>query len=358
MTVVDLIVQRLRNQLLVGATSRSPQDVVSWLGAVQAQDYVGAKWALGLRGRGITDAVVERALDEGRVLRTHVLRPTWHLVAPADIRWMLALTAPRVHRFSGSYYRKHALDDKVFARCHKAIARALEGGRHLTRAELQVALRKSGIESDTLRLGLIVMHAELSALICSGPRRGTQITYALLEERVPPAPARSRAEALAELTRRYVTSHGPVTVSDFSWWSGLSVKDAKAGLESIASELAQRVLGDCTYWSLASQTSRRRSSSAAASSTPTAWLMPNFDEYYIAYKDRDGNAGRPEVAHLLTIDGRLAGTWRRTFAPRMRTAGVELRTARTLTKAERAAVDDAIARYSAFLGVPVTLACL
>jgi hypothetical protein len=356
MTAAQLIAQRLGNQMLTASSPQGVEEMVAALGAVQSQDYTGAKWALGARVATLTDAAVDRAFDEGRILRTHVLRPTWHFVAPADIRWMLALTAPRVHGFSGSYYRKHELETKVFTRCHKAIARALEGGKHLTRNELQAALRKAGIESDNLRLGLIVMHAELSALICSGPRRGKQFTYALLEERVPAKRELSGDEALAELTRRYVTSHGPVTVRDFSWWSGLSMADARRGLAAIASELEQHVLEELTYYSHAS--SRK---AAKRPATPTAWLLPNYDEYFIAYKDRDivlhgtpSNLGaRPEFAHLLSIDGRLAGTWKRMLSPRA--SGVELRTFQPLTKAERTSVDKAVKRYAEFLKQPVTL---
>ena len=354
MTARELIDRRLSNQLLARTTSSRPEDVVAALGAVQSQDYTGAKWALGARIAKLTDAEVDRAFDEGRILRTHILRPTWHFVAPADIRWMLALTAPRVHGFTSSYYRKHELETKVFARCHKAITRALEGGKHLTRNELQTALRKAGIESDNLRLGLIVMHAELSALICSGPRRGKQFTYALLEERVPATRELSGDEALAELTRRYVTSHGPVTVRDFSWWSGLSMADARRGLATIASELDQHVLEDLTYYSSPRKITKRPA-------TPTAWLLPNYDEYFIAYKDRDlvlrstpkPLPARPEFAHLLSIDGHLNGIWKRTFTPR--TAGIELQTYRPLAKAERAAVDKAVKRYAGFLKLPVML---
>jgi len=362
MTADELIRQRLHNQLLAKMTARRPEEIVAALGAVQSQDYTGAKWALAQRAVGLANADVDRAFDEGRILRTHVLRPTWHFVAPADIRWMLALTAPRIHGASASYYRKFELEDKAFARCHTALTRALEGGKHLTRVELRAALRKARIAcDDPLRFGLMVMHAELSGVICSGPRRGKQLTYALLEERVPPAPVRTRDEALAELTRRYVSSHGPVTVRDFNWWSGLSMPDAKAGFALIASELEQRVLGDCTYWSIASQSSRR----TRPARTLSAALLPNFDEYFIAYKDRDvvlrgvpwGSDGwadvRPEFAHLLAIDGRLTGTWKRTFSAR--SAGVELQTFRPLKKPERAAVDDAVSRYSDFLGVPATL---
>jgi hypothetical protein len=358
MTARELIDQRLTNQLLAKTTSSRPEDVVAALGAVQAQDFTGAKWALGARVAKLTDAEVDRAVDEGRILRTHILRPTWHFVVPADIRWMLALTAPRVHGFSSSAYRKFELETKVFGRCHKAIVRALEGGNHLTRGELKAVLRKAGVESETVRLGLILMHAELSALICSGPRRGTHGTYALLEERVPAARALSTDEALGELTRRYVRSHGPVTIRDFAWWSGLSMSDARRGFASIASELEQHVLEDLTYYASANTPARRSKRTAM----PTAWLLPNYDEYFIAYKDRDlvlrGTpttlGARPEFAHLLSIDGRLTGIWKRTFSAR--TAGIDLRTFRPLTKPERAAVDNAVKRYATFLGVPVTVA--
>jgi hypothetical protein len=378
MTAADLVDERLRNQRLTRPAARQPEELVSWLGAVQAQDFAGAKWALALRATGLTDAAVDRAFDDGRILRTHVLRPTWHFVAPADIRWMLALTAARVHSLSGFQYRQHDLDDKVFARAHAVMTRALEGGRHLTRAELQVALRKSRIESNNLRLGLLMMQAELSALICSGPRRGKQFTYALLDERVPPAPTLSREEALAALTMRYIASHGPVTVRDLSWWSGLNMREAKTGIDMVApasatgSGLERRELDGCTYWSIAStggaaaaRARRRRADSAGRA--PVAVLSPNYDEYYIAYKDRHSllqgspwaatapppRGLRPEFAHLLTLDGWLAGSWKRTMATRR--AAIVVRPFRRLKKPERAAVDEAVARYGTFLNMPVAL---
>jgi hypothetical protein len=359
MTAADLVVQRLRNQKLTRTTSRQPEEVVAWLGAVQSQDFIGAKWGVGLRTNGATDAAIERAFDEGRILRTHVMRPTWHFVAPADIRWLLALTAPRVHQFNAYHYRSRELTPKVFSRCHAIIARALEGGKHLTRRELETVLKQRGIETENLRLGAITMHAELSAVICSGPMRGKQHTYALLEERVPRVPELSREEALATLTRRYFTSHGPATVRDYAWWSGLSMRDAKTGIEMIASALEKDPIDDCTYWFYASRAAR------GAAQGPTARLLPNFDEYFIAYKDRRTvlNGGlalpalpspvRPEFAHLLTIDGWLAGSWKRTTNGR--TADIEVRSFRPLKKNERAALDAAVERYRAFMALPAKL---
>lgn len=185
-----------------------PAEVVQWLGAVQSQDYAAAAWALGLRASELTSADVEQAFNDGTILRTHVMRPTWHFVAPADIRWLLALTAPRVNALNATYYRKFALDEAVFAASNRTLTKALEGGQQLTRAELVAALQCAGITAtNALRFTLIIMQAELAGLICSGARRGKQFTYALLEERVPPAQPFEHDAALAELARRFFTSH-------------------------------------------------------------------------------------------------------------------------------------------------------
>jgi hypothetical protein len=223
--------QRVYNQRLEGPKFQRPGDVVAWFGAVQAQEYALAKWALGLRMEYATDDIIEQAFTDGAILRTHVMRPTWHFVTPADIRWILELTAPRVHAANGTMYRRLELEDALFGRSDEIIARAVEGGRHLTRAELGAALSVAGIDTTNgMRLGYIVHHAELEGVVCSGPRRGRQHTYALIAERAPQARRLARDEALAELTRRYFTSHGPATVKDFAWWSGLTIADVKAGL--------------------------------------------------------------------------------------------------------------------------------
>jgi hypothetical protein len=368
MTAADLVIQRLRNQKLARPTFRQPEEVVAWLGAVQSQDYIGAKWGVGLRmhGAGATDAAIDRAFDEGRILRTHVMRPTWHFVVPEDIRWMLALTAPRVHQFSAYQYRVTGMTPKMFARCHAILEKTLEGGKHLTRKELQTALKQGGVDADTLRLGTIMLQAELCAVICSGAMREKQQTYALLEERVSRAPVMSREESLAMLTKRYFTSHGPATVRDYAWWSGLSMRDAKAGVDMIAGDagsetkLERREIDECTYWFYPSRGGR---TGAAAESK--AWLLPNYDEYFIAYKDRrtvlhggptpipSRTEARPEFAHLVTIDGWLTGSWKRTTNGR--TADVDLRAFRPLKKADRRAIDAAMERYRAFMGRPATL---
>ena len=346
---------RLHHQKLAQSECRGPSDVVSWLAGVQAQDYPAAQWALGLRAKGITNADVEHAFNLGTILRIHVLRPTWHFITPADIRWMLALSAPRVHAVSAYYYRKFGLDSRVLARSRVTLERALRGGKHLTRLELRSALQRAGIPADRLRLAYLMMHAELDQLICSGARRGKQFTYALLEERVPRVSPVPRDEALAELTRRYFSSHGPATVRDYVWWSGLTVRDARAGIEMTGSALVRELMNGRTYWSVPSKVPARRAA-------PTVYLLPNYDEFGIAYKDRDvvpsvprprRIAGADEFAHLLVIDGALAGRWRRTL--RTSTVVVEVQPFRPLTKSEKPALDASVARYGRFMDIPATV---
>ena len=234
---MDIAATRLRNQKLDRTDCQAPEAVVRWLGAVQAQEYAPARWAVGMRTRGATDADVFRACDEGRILRLHILRPTWHFVAPADIRWMLSISGPRVNAINAHYYAKLGLDDGIFTRSRRAIERALAKGQHLTRLELAMVLSKAGIEASGQRLAYLMMRAELDGVICNGACRGKQFTYALLDDRSPGLSRVSRDEALATLATRYFSSHGPATLRDYVWWSGLTVKDARSGIEGAGAAL-------------------------------------------------------------------------------------------------------------------------
>jgi hypothetical protein len=352
----DIPGRRLRNQMLLGSRLRRPEGVVAWFGAVQAQDYPGSRWGVGQRIAGATDVEIERAFDAGRILRTHVMRPTWHLVLPSDIRWMLAVTAPRVHAVNAAHYRRTELDGRTLARGAAAIVRALEGGTHLTRTDLKAVLQAAGIPADGQRLAYLMMHAELEGIICSGPRRGRQFTYALLDERVPPAPALSLDEALAELARRYFSSHGPATVHDFAWWSGLTIRQASAGARMAGSALASREVDDRVYWFAsahdeANGPSRRR--------LPIVHLLPNFDEYFVAYRHREAvlggspapRAAAAEFPHYLVINGTLRGNWKR--LPSGRAVRILVRPFATLANDDERALDAAVARYGAFVNTPV-----
>jgi hypothetical protein len=357
MPTLDIAQQRLHNQRLVGPRCQRPEDAVRWLGAVQSQDYAGAKWALAQRTKGATDAALDDLFAAGAILRTHVLRPTWHFVLPDDIRWLLALTAPRVQAATASYYRRLELDEPLLRRCHALLAAALQGGKHLTRRELGEALRAGGVALDAPRLGFVTMHAELEALICSGPRRGKQFTYALLAERAPEARTLDRDEALAELTGRYFASHGPATAHDFSWWSGLTVAEARTGIELATPRLAQETLDGTTYWFAPPLTTAR-------AEPPVVHLLPNYDEHIVAYKDH-GPSLDPAIrhrlvpddpalmVHLVVIDGLVAGGWRRTVKKHEATITTSL--LRPLGSAEQAALQVAVEEYGRFLGLPVTV---
>jgi len=338
---------------------KKPDDVVRWMGAVQAQEYTDTKWALALRMRQATDATIERAFASGAILRTHVLRPTWHFVTPADIRWMLSLTGPRVNAAMATYNRRLELDAAVFRKSQRLIAEALRGGAQLTRQEIKAVLKRGGIQPDgAQRLAHIVMQAELDGLICSGARRDKQFTYALLDERAPAVPVLSRDQALAELTRRYFTSHGPAQLQDFAWWSGLTVTDARAGLEMVASTLTRETVDGRTYW-LSSSTPTMRSPSHVAA------LLPLYDEYLIAYKDRSAalNPARwnPSVARdsfmaPIVVEGKVIGGWKR--AVKNKRLEISLRPFVRLAGAAQRAVTASAHAYAEFFGVDSAITSL
>jgi hypothetical protein len=345
---------------------------VRWLTAVQAQDYGAAKWALAQRSRATTDAVLDRLFDQGAILRTHVLRPTWHFVLPEDIGWLLALTGPRVRAGLVARYRRLELDEKVAARAETLFTAALAGRSHLTRGELGEVLRAGRISPDGQRLPHLLMRSELDALIASGPRRGKQFTYALLEERVPRPRALDRDEAVAELTLRYFRSHGPAQIQDFVWWSGLRMADARAGIALAGRALDHQTIEGKDYWFDAAARPPQRA-------TTVAHLLPNYDEYTVAYRDRAEilHAGQPfdpalfaragtsrsssisfasVLSNVVTVGGRVRGSWRRTVA--RGGVRVEVQPLDRFKRAETAAVEEAGGRLGRFLGLPVELSWL
>jgi len=333
-----IVSERLHNQKLSSPGCKQAVDVVRWMGAVQAQDFPAAKWALALRMRAATDVSIEQSYNEGQILRTHLMRPTWHFVAPEDIRWLLELTAPRVNANCSSAYRRYELDTAVFKRTNNILTKALRGGKHLTRAELRIALNKSGVPADDfIRLAHIMIRAELDAVVCSGPRVGKQFTYALLDERVPATKPLTRDEALAKLTQRYFTSHGPATLQDFVWWSGLTVSDAKRGVELIDRDLRKELFDDKSYF-------RQRASSSSRFSLYPSHLLPAYDEFNVAYKRREAGLG-PTVI----VAGKPVGTWKAKTDTRSLSITVTL--SRTLKKSETLALTKAAERYGAFLGI-------
>lgn len=284
--------RRLHAQQLLDSELTTAEQVVEHMLAVQAQDYPVAKWSLAQRATGILDADVDAALTAGTILRTHVLRPTWHFVRPADLRWLVELTAPRVRAVNASMERKLGLDDEVFARSNAALLSALAGGASLTRTEIASLLRARGIEAEGLRLGYLLMRPELDLLICSGPLRGKQQTYALLDERVPHPPASvSRDVALTQLVRRYLTSRGPATAKDLATWSSLPITTIRRALEATPG-LAPATCGDRTYWAADLQRGRCRHVRAHRASAPGPGRVRR-ELQRVARRSRRRRAGRP-----------------------------------------------------------------
>lgn len=353
----DITRLRLHNQGLSEFRFTNPSAVVTQLGAVQAQDYAGAKWALGQRMQDATDTAIDQSFNNGEILRTHLMRPTWHFVTPSDIPWMLMLTGPRVQAGNGFMYRKTEMDKAVIRKSYRVLERALSGNKHLTRNELGSAFEKAGIIAEGQRLGYFMMSAELDGIICSGPRKGKQFTYALLEERVAQVKALTRDEALAELTKRYFATRGPATSKDFTWWSGLTMADARNGIDMVKSQFVSEVLNGQTYWFAETQL-------PAIKNPPTAYLLPNYDEYFIGFKDRSAigevatrsnidESSPALIAHVIILDGQIIGGWKRTI--KKNAVSVEVNLITNLTKVEKRAVAEAADRYGQFLGLAIQL---
>ncbi len=316
MNQTDIAQLRLQNQQLAATKFTTEKELVSWMGAMQAQDYAMAKWAIGVRLPGSTIDSVERAICSGEIIRTHLLRPTWHWVAADDLRWMLALTAPRILSAMKSRHRELELSPPVVAKSIGVIEKALAGGRHLTREVLIDELEKSGIATGGNRASHLFLLAELEGIICSGASEANNYTFALLSERVPESEKIPRDEAVARITRKYFTSHGPATTEDFAWWSGLAATDVRKGVEMIRPALISETINGKTYW---------MTGHPDFSLLPNnrVYLLPAFDEFIISYKDRssalDHHTHVKAVSSngifrpVILLNGQVAGRWKRTL---------------------------------------------
>jgi hypothetical protein len=344
---------RLHNQRVASNSFETPGEVVGWLGAVQAQDYLGALWAVGLRTRSATEGGVEEALADRTIVRTWPMRGTLHFVAAADVRWMLELMTPRILAANAARLRKdYELDEAVLAHSREVFVQALQGGRQLSRNAMYQALEDAGIPAAGQRGLQILWWLAQEGLLCFGAREGKQQTFVLLDEWVPGAKRLEREEALAQLARRYFTSRGPATVQDFTWWSGLAPADAAAGLEAVRSELVHEVISRRTYWF---------SPVSIEDHASPAYLLPAYDEYTVAYRDRSAVL-RPEHAKraysgngifypTMIYDGQVVGTWKRTLAKG--SVSVTPNPFGPLKKTQEKAFTKAARRYGAFLELPV-----
>lgn len=346
---------RMRSQLMRDSPATSPADVLAQLAASQGQDILPSAWALSQRIQSpTTEADVLTAYDSGAILRTHVLRPTWHFVHPADLRWLLTATAPRVHRINGTVYRAWGFTEETFATIRRTIETTLADGSPRTRTELGRALESAGLPLTGQGLAYAVMHAELEAILCSGPRRGKQHTYVLLDSRVPDRDDRTRPEALAELARRYYTSRGPASHRDLAGWASLTLAEASQATEAVAAELGRIEIDEVTYW-------HSPADPPAPSAAPRVELVNGLDELVMSYSHtREVLAGglpysgeaSDAMYHAILTDGQLTGLWTYRRDSRGRPDQVIVRPLRDWSAAERDGVHQAARRFGSFAAAP------
>ena len=342
MTRAALARTRLSVQRLVGAPFPTVAAAVAWFGAVQAQDYRAALWGIGQRVRGATEADVERAIANRAIVRTWPMRGTLHLVAAADIHWITRLLAPRAIARAAGRHRELGLDARTFARARAVFAKELAGGVTRTRDELYALLANHRISPAGQRGIHILAMLAMQGLVCFGPHRGKQPTFTLLDDWIPPPPPRDRDDALRELATRYFTSHGPATLADFAWWTGLPVGHARHAV-ALASLDELAVGGTAHYWAA----SRRPAAG------PRVHLLPPYDELTVAYRDRSAvldpahaEATRNGIfSPVIVVDGRIVGTWTREMTRHRIVVRASL-----LRRVAAPGLDAAVARFGAFHG--------
>lgn len=308
---------RLLNQQLLQPLFHSPRELVSWMGAVQAQDFAMMKWAVGIRLQSATLRTVEKALQEGEIVRTHVMRPTWHLVAAEDLRWMLQLSARRIKAACDSYAKGRGLDisEADYSRSNRLLETILAGRKKLTRQEIAERFLQEGLEAGPHYMTRFLEHAEQEGIVCGGGSKAGKHAYMLLEECVPPVPALTKDEALARLARNYFRSHAPATLQDFLWWSGLPVSEAKQAVYLLSRELTEEQWNGQTWYLHASCRTR-------GSLRGNVHLLPPYDEYLLGYKDRTDVLPLEHYPRafsrnglfypVLLHEGQIVGNWDRT----------------------------------------------
>lgn len=352
-----LIAARLHHQQIAATTCTTPAAVVSRLLAMQAQDYLGTLWAVGLRLPGSTEREIEAALDDRSIVRTWPMRGTLHIVAAEDVRWLLDLLAPR--RLAQAAYRRRQLDidDDTLAHSRAVCQEALQGGRQLERGAMFATLEAHGISTAGQRGIHILGHLAQEGLLCLGARSGKQFTFTLLEEWVPGARTLPRDEALAELARRYFGGHGPATVQDLAWWAGLTLTDARTAVAAAASHLREETFDGATYWQAADTPDVDAGELAEA-----VHLLPGFDEYLLGYTNRDAvldpqfaerthPGGNGVLFPVFVIGGQVQGVWKR--ALKKKAVELTFTPFEPLTAAQKEVAAEAAQRYGQFLQLPV-----
>jgi hypothetical protein len=348
MTTSQLLQIRLENQQLIAHSFSNPGDLVEWMGAVQAQDYLGALWSIGMRIPRSSERSVENAVEQKKIVRSWPMRGTLHFVSPADIRWMLKYLASKVASKVASVYRREELDTKQFVKAMKLWEKALQADPALTREEMYSVLQKGKLSTKGIRGLLMLGYAAQEGLICFGARKGKQQTLVLLDEWIPSkAPMISKEEAMKRLAEIYIRSHGPVMVEDLAWWAGLNKTEATGAVRSLQDELLALKCGVKTYWMCPAEVKKPK---------PICALLPTYDEFGIAYKDRSPIIHKTDLKQVggfftsgIMHNGKITGVWRREIKKDQ--VHVEVKPFATYTIAQSKMLQSSIKNYSEFLGV-------
>jgi hypothetical protein len=351
MNNATLVRKRLSNQGIANKKFASPEEVVKWLGAVQAQDYAGGKWTIGLRS-GFMEAEIEAAINEGRIVRTWPMRGTLHFVASEDLRWMLSLGRKHMY-ISPRQYKQYEVDEKLLSRCYKILLQELTVNRSLTREEIADYFRRKKIETDTIRLSMILYRASLEELICFGAKRGKQFTFVLLDQWIADTRPVGVDDALKILTTRYFLSHGPAQIKDFMWWSGMNKTEAVHAMEMVKDELESDTCHGETFWLAKELTEHAKSTSV--------YLLPQFDEYLIGYSNRSAiltdeqrekiSTGNGLFSNTIIHNGIVIGTWKKEIKKNLLTMEVQAFT--NFNNSAMKKIETAKKAYASYLQLPL-----
>lgn len=316
MNTTELLHIRLYNQLLASHHLKEPNEVVSWMGAMQSQSLDLAKWAIGARLENKTVKDIDEALNTGKIIRTHILRPTWHFVSAEDMHWMFYLSNPRLKPIYRSYCKTLGADETFICRAVPFLEKALLDGKHLTKQEISDILRTHDITLDNNHLNLVISYAEMEGILVNGRLKGNKQTFTLFEEWVPRKQTLHREEALEQLARRYFTSHAPATLNDFVWWSGLSLTECKQAIEMIKSDFVCETVNGRDFW-------MKNNINVPPANGDSALLLPPFDEFVVSYKDRSELIDETHYGKVMTknglfsptimLNGEIVGSWRKTI---------------------------------------------
>lgn len=351
---MELTSLRLSSQQISSSKFAKPEELVSWFGGMQSQDFMSSKWAIGLRTNGSSDQTVEQALKARKIVRTWPMRGTLHIVSAEDIRWMLGLTGPRIISSVKARHKELELDEALFNRSKDILSRELYGGKELTRKELTALFAQNGIQAEGVRLSHILNKAGMEQLLCFGTRKGSEFTYTLLDEWIPATKPLSKEESVIRLTLQYFQSRGPATLSDFIWWSGLRITEARMGLENLRQQLIAEQFKGETYW---------MSNSAAAIKKPEkeVYLLPAFDEYFLGYRDRsaflDPTYNKNVISSngifhpIIVINGKIIGTWERTI--KKNKILIILKPLLPVNHKEEELIWQEAGRFAEFTGLPI-----